>query len=178
MYHLFTILAATAIATATVTQLPTVTTEKIEIQFNPRSPNQLMSFYEARGFPTEMIEILKHECFITVRIHNKSKEVIWHDLGNWQFSHNGKMLKREHRNYWLDKWHSMKMPQASISTFRWTLIPETLDYLPDEEEGGNIILPRVKGPISVKASFATGDNKQGRALTIEYDKLYCAVNKE
>lgn len=176
MHHIFTILAAAAVATAT--QLPGISTEDIEIQFNPRSPNQLMSFYEARGFPNEMIEILKHECFITIRIHNKSKNIIWHDLANWQFSHNGKPLKREHRNYWLDKWHSMNMPQASISTFRWTLIPETLDYLPDEAEGGNIILPRVNGPISVKARFATGDNKQGRILNIEYDKLYCADNKE
>ncbi len=176
MHHLFTLLAAATGAAAT--QPLNVSTEHIEIQFSPRSPNQLMSFYEARGFPSEMIDTLSKQCFITVRIHNKSKEVIWHDLANWQFSHNGKPLKREHRNYWLDKWHAMNMPQASISTFRWTLIPETLDYLPDEEEGGNIILPRVKGPISVKASFTTGDNKQGAVLAIEYDELYCAENKE
>jgi len=176
MHHLLTLLAAAAgVATA---QAPGVSTEHIEIQFNPRSPNQLMSFYEARGFPAEMIDVLSQQCFITVRIHNKSKEVIWHDLANWQFSHDGKPLKREHRNYWLDKWHSMNMPQASISTFRWTLIPETLDYLPDEEEGGNIILPRVDGPISVTASFTTGNDKQGPVLNIEYDKLYCAENRE
>ena len=172
MHHLFTILAATAGIAAT--QPIAISTEQIEIQLAPRTPDQLMSFYEARGFPSEMIDILSQQCFITVRIHNKSKNKIWHDLANWQFSHNGKPLKREHRNYWLDKWHSMNMPQASISTFRWTLIPETLDYLPDEEEGGNIILPRVTGPITVKASFATGDDKQGPVLNIEYDKLYCA----
>lgn len=176
MHHLLTLLAAAA--GAAITQAPGISTEQIEIQFNPRSPNQLMSFYEARGFPAEMIDVLSQQCFITVRIHNKSKEVIWHDLANWQFSHNGQPLKREHRNYWLNKWHTMNMPQASISTFRWTLIPETLDYLPDEEEGGNIILPRVNGPISVTASFTTGDDKQGRVLNIEYDKLYCAENKE
>ena len=176
MYHVFTILAAAAGVATTLP--PGVSTEQIEIQFNPRSPNQLMSFYEARGFPSEMIDILSQQCFITIRIHNKSKEKIWHDLANWQFSHNGKPLKREHRNYWLDRWHALNMPQASISTFRWTLIPETLDYLPDEEEGGNIILPRVKGPISVKASFTTGDDKQGPELSIEYNELYCAENKE
>ena len=70
------------------------------------------------------------------------------------------------------------MTLDSISTFLWTLIPEALDYLPDEEEGGNIILPRVKGSISVKARFATGDDKQGAALIIEYNELYCAENKE
>lgn len=172
MYHLLTLLAAAAGIAAT--QPIAISTDQIEIQFAPRTPDQLMSFYEARGFPSEMIDILSRQCFITVRIHNKSKDKIWHDLANWQFSHNGKPLKREPRNYWLDKWHSINMPQASISTFRWTLIPETLDYLPDEEEGGNIILPRVTGPISVKASFATGDDKQGPVLNIEYDKLYCA----
>jgi hypothetical protein len=176
MHHLLTILAA--VTGLAATQPLGVSTEQIEIQFAPRTPNQLMSFYEARGFPAEMIDILSQQCFITVRIHNKSKEKIWHDLANWKFSHNGKTLARQPRNYWLDKWQSMKMPQASISTFRWTLIPEALDYLPDEEEGGNIILPHVKGPISVKARFATGDDKQGAELAIEYDELYCAENKE
>jgi len=176
MYPLFTILAAAAGAAAT--QPLSVSNEHIEIQFAPRTPDQMMSFYEARGFPPEMTNVLRHECFITVRIHNKSKEKIWHDLANWEFSHNGKALEREHRNYWLDKWRYMNMPQASISIFRWTLIPETLDYLPDEEEGGNIILPRVKGPISVKANFPSGDNKQGPEMTIEYNKLYCAENNE
>ena len=56
--------------------------------------------------------------------------------------------------------------------------PEALDYLPDEEEGGNIILPRVDGPISVKASFETGNDRQGAPITIEYDRLYCAENEE
>ncbi len=175
MHHLFTILAAAAGFAAT--RPIAISTEQIEIQLSPRTPDQLMSFYEARGFPAEMIDILSGQCFITVRIHNKSKDKIWHDLANWRFSHNGKPLKREHRNYWLDKWQSMNMPQASISTFRWTLIPETLDYLPDEEEGGNIILPRVSGPIAVEASFATGDDRQGPVLNIEYDKLYCAENQ-
>ena len=176
MYPL-SILVAAAIGTA-ASQPPVISTEDMEIQFVPRSPDQLMSFYEARGFPPEMIDILSKQCFITVRIHNKSDEKIWHDLGSWQFSHDGKPLKREHRNYWLDKSREMAMPLASISTFRWTLIPETLDYLPDEDEGGNIILPRVKGPITLKASFATGDHKQGDMIMIEYDKLYCAENTE
>lgn len=174
MHPLLTILAAATVANQPIV----VNTGQIEVQFAPRSPNQLMSFYEARGFPAEMLEILKDQCFITVRVHNKSREKIWHNLENWSFTHNGKPLRREHRNYWLDKWHSMNMPQASISTFRWTLIPESLDYLPDEEEGGNIILPRVTGPINVKASFPTGDNKQGQEITIESDRLYCAENIE
>ena len=172
MLHLITIFAAaTAIA---ATPPPGISTDQIEIRFVPRTPDQMMSFYEARGFPSEMIDILSRQCFITIGIHNKSKDIIWHDLGNWQFSHDGKPLPREHRNYWLEMWREMNMPQASISTFRWTLIPETLDYLPDEKEGGNIILPRVKGNISVSARFATGDDRQGETIHIDYDRLYCA----
>ena len=175
MHSLVTILAVAGAATA---QPSGVSNEQIDVQFAPRTPHQIMSFYEARGFPAEMIDILSRECFITVRIHNKSREKIWHELANWQFSHNGKPLKREHRNFWLEKWQSMSMPQASISTFRWTLIPESLDYLPDEEEGGNVILPRVSGPISVKARFLSGDDKKGPVITIHYDKLYCAEDSE
>ena len=176
MHHLFILLAA-AIGTAAPQPL-VISTGEMEIQFVPRSPDQLMSFYEARGFPSEMIDILSEQCFITVRIHNKSAAKIWHDLGTWQFSHENKPLERKHRNYWLDKWREMAMPMASISTFRWTLLPETLDYLPDEEEGGNIILPRVQGPITLKASFATGDHKQGDVIHIQNDKLFCAENPE
>ena len=171
MYQLLTMLATVA---ASASQPLGVSNAHIDVQFAPRTPHQIMSFYEARGFPAQMIDILSHQCFITVRIHNKSKQKVWHDLARWRFSHNGKPLKREHRNYWLDKWQSMDMPQASISTFRWTLLPESLDYLPDEEEGGNIILPRVDGPITVNATFRSGDNKQGPDISIVYDRLYCA----
>ncbi len=177
MHILYTLIAAAAGA-APASPPPGVVNEHIEVHFAPRSPNQIMSFYEARGFPEHMIDILSRECFITVGIHNKSNDVIWHELANWQFSRNGEPLHRKHRNYWLSKWKAMNMPQASISTFRWTLVPETLDYLPDEREGGNIILPRVEGPISIRASFATGKDKGGEVIEIEYKQLYCAENEE
>ena len=155
MHPIFHLVAAAAATAAP--QPGIVSTEDIELQFAPRTPNQLMSFYEARGFPPAMTDILSKQCFITVRIHNKSDTTIWHDL---------------------DRWRAMDMPLASISTFRWTLLPEALDYLPEEAEGGNIILPRVDGPVSVTASFATGDDKQGKVITIEYSDLYCAEDKE
>ena len=175
MHSVFVLLAAAATTTG---QPAVVGTEDIEIQFAPRSPDQITSFYEARGFPEEMLDTLGRQCFITVRIHNTSRKKIWLDLASWQFSHDGRPLVREHRNHWLDKWKAMNMPQASISTFRWTLLPETLDYLPDEEEGGNIILPRVQGNITVRTAFATGDDRQGDVIRIEYDRLYCAENTE
>ena len=72
----------------------------------------------------------------------------------------------------------MDIPLSKQSTFRWTLIPEQLDYLPAEREGGNILLPFTKDPISVTATFATGNNKQGKKITITSDKLFCAEDAQ
>ena len=151
-------------------------TDEILIEFTPRSPEQMGSFYEARGFPQSMLELLQQQCFITVRIHNTSQEQIWLELENWEFSSNGKVIKREHRNTWKQRWLAMNIPLRYQSTFRWTLLPETLDYLPGEIEGGNIVLPATRQPVTLKAMFRTGHDKQGPVITIKYDKLHCAEN--
>jgi hypothetical protein len=151
-----------------------IKTTELELEFTARSPNQMASFYEARGFPKAMLSILKQQCFITVGITNTSNQKIWLDLSNWTFSSAGKPLKREHRDYWKNRWQNMNIPLSKQSTFRWTLIPETLDYLPGEREGGNIILPFTKETITLEATFATGENKQGKTITINTDKIFCA----
>jgi len=151
-----------------------LTTEDLQIKFRPRSPEQMGSFYEARGFPKPMVEILKQQCFITVGIHNTSQKKIWLELNNWHFSVDGKPIERINRDAWKQRWQAMGVPLQNQSTFRWTLIPEDLDYLPGEKEGGNIILPFTKQPITVEASFATGDDKNGPVINIRYDMLYCA----
>ncbi len=166
------------IASLQTAQAVSVETPELEIKFKSRTPNQMSSFYEARGFPKAMRDILKQQCFITVGILNKSQTKIWLDLSNWQFSADGKPLKRQHRDYWKKRWQDMGMPLNKQSTFRWTLIPETLDYLPGEHEGGNIVLPFTDKAISLTATFATGENKQGKTLTINADKLSCAVDKQ
>ncbi|VAW77505.1 hypothetical protein MNBD_GAMMA15-2185 [hydrothermal vent metagenome] len=145
----------------------------VELQFKPRTPNQMSAFYEARGFPEEMIKPLHAQCMITVRVTNTGKQITWLDLSNWRFTANGKPLKRYHRNFWLEKWKNMGMQAAHRSTFRWTLIPEFLDYQPGESEGGNIILPRVKGPIQLHAEFATGPDQKGPPVVLEYNTLKC-----
>lgn len=155
-----------------------IQTEELAIEFTPRSPNQMGSFYEARGFPKAMLDVLKKQCYITVGIRNKSQQKIWLDLAQWTFSTANKPLQREHRDYWKQRWQDMGIPLNKQSTFRWTLIPELLDYLPGEKEGGNILLPFTKDYISVHASFATGDNKQGKTITISTDKLYCAEDAQ
>ena len=148
----------------------------VELEFMPRTPDQMSAFYEARGFPAPMVNLLSKQCFITVRIHNTGQETVWLDLNNWKFSSDGKPLQRFHRNHWKPVWRDMQIPMAKQSTFRWTLLPELLDYQPHEEEGGNIILPRVSTRISLKAHFATGSDQQGPVITYTNDKLQCAYD--
>lgn len=176
MLNIFPIMLV--IANMQVVQPVIVKNADMEMDFTPRTPNQMGSFYEARGFPKEMRDILKKQCFITVGILNTSNKKIWHDLSNWKFSAAGKPIKREHRDYWKKRWQDMGMPLNKQSTFRWTLIPETLDYLPGEHEGGNIVLPFTDKPISITAVFATGENKQGETITITTDKLFCAEDAQ
>jgi len=176
MLNILSILAV--VANMQVAQPIIVKTPELEIDFTPRTPNQLGSFYEARGFPKEMREILSRQCFITVGILNTSNKKIWLDMSNWQFSAAGKPIKREHRDYWKKRWQDMGIPLSKQSTFRWTLIPKSLDYLPGEHEGGNIVLPFTDKAISITATFATGEKKQGETITITTDKLFCAEDAQ
>ena len=176
MFNILSILAV--VANMQVVQPIIVKTPELEIDFTPRTPNQLGSFYEARGFPRSMQDILRKQCFITTGISNHSNEKIWLDLESWEFHKDGKPIKRYHRNEWKERWQKMDIPMSKQSTFRWTLIPETLDYLPGEHEGGNVILPFTEGYFSLKATFKTGDDKQGKAITITTDRLYCAEDAD
>jgi len=155
-----------------------IKTTDLELEFTARTPNQMGSFYEARGFPKSMLNILKKHCYITAGITNMSDQKIWLDLSRWKFSSAGKPLKREHRDYWKKRWQDMDIPLNKQSTFRWTLIPEDLDYLPGEHEGGNLVLPFTNKPITLKATFATGENKQGKEIVITTDKLFCAEDEQ
>ena len=151
-----------------------IKTAGLEIELLPRTPDQIGSFYEARGFSREMVSVIKQQCYITVGITNHSNDRIWLELANWTFSAAGRPLRREHRDYWKQRWVAMDIPPGKQSTFRWTLLPESLDYLPGEHEGGNILLPFTSEPVSLTATFATGDDKQGTPITITTDKLFCA----
>ncbi len=148
--------------------------DQIQLELLPRSPEQISSFYEARGFPKEMLTVLSQQCFISVRLHNHRDELLWLELENWTFYNNGKPIHRKHRDEWIQFWKKMDMPMHNQATFRWTLLPEVLDFLPDEREGGNLILPRMAGNITLHATFATGENKQGKSIVIKYDKFSCA----
>ncbi len=140
----------------------------------PRSPQQIAAFYEARGFSQPMIEKLKQQCFITVWIHNKSSQVIWLDLLQWRFYNTDGAVTRHDRHYWKSVWNEMQIPLAHQSTFRWTLLPESLDFQPDEREGGNIVLPRDDKPLQIQATFMTRADKSGMPITLSFNNIQCA----
>lgn len=168
------LLSAIIVTRADAATAPRYDSPQLTVGFKSRTPQQIAAFYEARGFSKPMIDRLKQQCFITTRIHNKSSHVIWLDLSQWQFSNASGAIERRDRQYWKDVWKKMQIPLAHQSTFRWTLLPETLDFQPGEREGGNIILPRDDQPIQIQATFPTQADKSGTPIIIKFTSLQCA----
>ncbi len=146
----------------------------IKLEMIARTPEQMAAFYEARGFPKAAIRELAQMCFITTSLKNKSRDVIWMKLANWKFTGKLGPLKRFHRNELKARWQQIGLAQQYQSTFRWTLIPEVLDYRPDEREGGNIVLQRTDEPFSLQAQFVMGAEQDGKRLSVKIDDLRCA----
>jgi hypothetical protein len=155
-----------------------IRTPELTVEMMPRTPNQMMSFYEARGFPKTMLTEIKQYCFITTGITNTSDDIIWLELSEWKFIKQGETIERRHRNDWKNYWQQTDAPKSKQSTFRWTLIPESLDYLPHEREGGNITLPFTPGYFTLEATFRAGKDKQGKMIRVRTDKLYCAEDPQ
>lgn len=140
----------------------------------PRTPNQMAAFYEARGFPKFALDAIRKTCFITVGIRNKGEDILWLDLTNWRFRSVDGEIHRLDRHYWKQEWIRLGLSQAHQSTFRWTLIPEQLDYRPQEREGGNIVLPRTGKPFTLEAEFRSGKDKRGSLIKLKFENLQCA----
>jgi hypothetical protein len=145
----------------------------VVIMATPRTPEQMAAFYEARGFPHTMLDIVKEQCFITFRIRNTSRNIVWLDLAHWGFTGPRGEIERLDRNWWKSRWKEIDAPMASQSTFRWTLIPEQLDYRFDEVEGGNVTLVRTGDPFTLDAVFPTGADREGEAIRVRMNDLLC-----
>ena len=150
-----------------------VENDMFRFRLSPRTPEQMAAFYEGRGFPPAAIDVIKKTCFITVGFINKSDKVIWLELANWRFYAANGEIKRFDRNYWNGEWDRISLPQASRSTFGWTLLPEERDLRAHEPIGGNIVLPPFTGTITVKAYFVTGENKRGTGIKVEFRNITC-----
>ncbi len=147
---------------------------ELHIRLTPRSPQQIAAFYEARGFGKAMLDKIKQYCFITVYVKNTSNKIIWLDLSNWQFTAAGAPVHRFDRQQLLKGWQDMGIAQAHQSLFRWTLLPEKLDFQINEREGGNIVLPRIEQALTLHARFDTLSNKSGQPISIQLDNIHCA----
>ena len=147
--------------------------DQLAIRVIPRTPQQMAGFYEARGFPPAMIELIRRQCFIAAIIHNKSRDVVWLELDRWRFSGPGGVITRRPRDAWQPLWEAIDAPLPSRSTFRWTLLPETLDFRPDEREGGHVVLPAIREPFRLEMNFATGEDKSGKPIQVRFDDLRC-----
>lgn len=153
----------------------TVENKYLKLVVKPRTAQQMAAFYEGRGFPRKAIAAINKACFFTVGIRNHSNKILWLDTGNWRFhAHHGEEIQRITRADWKQTWQQMGIALRYQSTFRWTLLPATLGFQPDEREGGNITLPRSDQPFSFSATFTLGDKATGQPVTVQLDNLQCA----
>lgn len=139
----------------------------------PRTPNQIAAFYEARGFPTFAIDEVRKACFITVGLGNRSKDKLYHDLSDWKFVDKSGPVKRILRSDWKQRWIKLGLEKRFQSTFRWTLMPEKLDFYPQEGEGGNIIFPRTGQAITIIARVQIGEDKSN-VYEVTFKDVECA----
>jgi len=142
-----------------------------------RSPKQIAAFYEGRGFSHEAIDEIEKYCSIAVIVKNKTSDVLWLELDNWQFTSKGKQVSRINRDYWKKLWEKTNLPQAHRATFGWTLMPEARDLQKDEGVGGSIPLPMLTEPFSITARFSTGENKGGNIKTVTVENITCKADE-
>ena len=152
---------------------PTIENERFRIELRSQTPQQMMAFYEARGFPQPALDEVKQVCFTTISILNKSNTVLWLDLNDWSFSSPAGDVRRLDRNWWNQRWEQLGLSMANRATFRWTLLPELRDLQPDEPVGGNIILPVTDGPVRISARLATGEDRGGQEHRMHFDNIRC-----
>lgn len=153
---------------------PTVENDMFRFSLMPRTAEQMAGFYEGRGFPPAALQLIKQTCFITAVFRNKSDRVIWLELDNWRIATAQGEVKRLDRAYWKQQWQRIHLPLADQSTFGWTLLPEVRDLQPHEPVGGNLVLPPLQQPFTLKAFFATGKDKRGTGINVEFRNIQCA----
>jgi hypothetical protein len=172
---------------AVVIPQPAVTAEKNPLVYEDgeifmrlvlRTPAQLSAFYQGREFNQAAIDKILETCFVTPIIKNKTLDVLWLELDNWQFSADKQPIQRIKRDYWSERWREAELPQAHQSTFGWTLMPETRDLRLDESVGGSVVIPMQSRPFTLIANFRTGANQQGKPKTIVFEGIRCAIDKE
>ncbi|MCP4409240.1 MAG: hypothetical protein GY807_16095 [Gammaproteobacteria bacterium] len=139
----------------------------------PRTPEQMVAFYEARGFPKAALKLIENTCFVTVHIENKSQRVIWLETVNWRLSSNNQALQRLGKDVWNAQWNEINLPLANRATFGWTQLPAQRDLQPAEPVGGNIVLNGEVKKFNLEAGFMTGKHRRGAMLKIRFQDIDC-----
>lgn len=152
---------------------PYVENDDLLVVLMPHTPESMAAFYEARGFPQVAIDLISTTCFITVHVENRSREVIWMDVAQWQFTTAGKPLARLDRAWWESRWDSIDLRQASRSTFGWTQLPQVRDLQPDEPVGGNLVFPGDTGLLDMTLNLPIGENRHGRLISLQFKDIPC-----
>jgi hypothetical protein len=150
----------------------------LRIRLAPRTPNQIAAFYEARGFPSFAIDEVRKVCFITVGLANKSDMKLYHDLKQWHFTDSKGPVQRLLRPYWTERWNQLGLAKRFQSTFRWTLLPENLDFYPQEGEGGNLIFPRTGRSITIQARIRAGEPGKQVIYQITFNNVNCVKDNK
>jgi len=143
-----------------------------------RTPAQLSAFYQGREFNQVAIDKILQVCFITPIIKNKTLDVLWLELDNWQFSLEKQPIQRIKRDYWSERWREAELQQAHQSTFGWTLMPEVRDLRLDESVGGSVVIPMQSRPFTLVANFRTGAKQKGNSKTIVFEGIECATDEK
>ena len=143
-----------------------------------RTPEQLAAFYHGREFNQASIDSILQTCFVTPIIKNKTLDVLWLELDNWEFTADGQSIPRIRRDYWREQWRKTGLPQAHQSTFGWTLMPEIRDLRLDEGVGGSVVIPMQSRPFTMTAKFHTGTDKKGKLKTIVFEDITCATSEK
>jgi hypothetical protein len=146
----------------------------VSISVAPRTPAQVATFFEARGFPEAALAPLRAVCFLTMTIHNRSSDVAWLELDRWRLvDAAGAELPRWPRARWERTWDELGLPPARRATFGWTQLPESRDLQPGESVGGNLAIVPPAGEFTLEARFATGAHRDGQELRLQRARLSC-----
>jgi hypothetical protein len=166
-----------AVATAAIERPvngPYFEDDRMLVELIPRTPSQMAAFYEARGFPRAALERIRRTCFMTLHIENRSRDVLWVDLGRWHFYADGREIPRLGEHYWQQQWDDIQLRQASRSTFGWTQFPQLRDLQPEEPVGGNLVFPGNTRRINIDAELQAGADRTGPVIHLGFGNVPCA----
>lgn len=144
----------------------------------PRTPEQVLAFYAARGLPPVAAERLAQACLFTIGVRNERRDVVWLELDNWRFidEASGAPVRRIPRGEWGTLWEKLGVPPAGRATFGWTQLPERRDLQPGEPVGGNLALAPTPHALTLEARFRVADSE--REIRARIPGLHCAGREE